>query len=358
MERYFEVIHVRTSLMDKPEVQALLAAYPDAIRRDFVNTSEVVVPGDSMAEKITNGKRVLVIDRRSSSLIDAFVNHDPGSVCPSFPKLVPSTDCPFQCEYCFLQSTYRACRPFVCAYVIDLEKLERDLRRKFPGNGRPVMVNAGEMSDPLACDVLEYMRRIVQLFSGLDDVNLIVLTKTGLEEVRPLLCIKHQGHTVAAWSINCDEMVEAYEHGTAPLGDRLAAARAAQDAGYEVRFRLDPMLIFDGWQEAYALTIADVYANCIQPSRFTLGSFRLLGNIKGLIARCFPDSELLEQPLEKERGKRLRHPHRIREQLYRRAIECIRRHDSDVSIALCKETPEMHHRLKGLVDPRRCNCLA
>ena len=35
----------------------------------------------------------------------------------------------------------------------------------------------------------------------------------------------------------------------------------------------------------------------------------------------------------------------------------IREHDTDVHVALCKETPEMHRIFEGLVDATKCNCL-
>ena len=95
----------------------------------------------------------------------------------------------------------------------------------------------------------------------------------------------------------------------------------------------------------------------VQPSRFTLGSFRLLGNLRSIVQARFPDTDLLEQPLVKEAGKRWRYPHEAREGFYRHAIDHVRKHDPDVPVALCKETPEMHDAFSGLADKTKCNCL-
>jgi spore photoproduct lyase len=293
--------------------------------------------------------------RRSSSMVDRFVNHDPGAVCPAFYKLVPSTNCVYDCEYCFLQGTYRACRPFVCAYVMDFERLERDLRKKVQHRGCTVVLNAGEMSDPLACDLLENVPRLVHMFSQLDNMRVLFLTKSGYEEVRPLLGMQHSCNTILAWSINCPEMIETHEHGTASLEDRLRAARAAQDDGYEIRFRIDPMLAFPGWQNAYKQTIDRVYSSGIRPARITLGTFRMLAPLKHIIAKRFPHSMLLAQPLEKN-GKRLRYKQEMRIQLYRNAIAAIRGYDTEIPISLCKESPELHKVFRGQVDKTQCNC--
>ena len=98
--------------------------------------------------EIERGKRVLVIDRRSKSLLDEFVNHDYGQLCPSFHKLVRARNCPYRCEYCFLAGTYRACRPFVCVYVFDFSEAGKGGAPAVPGPQRDTPVNAGEMSDP------------------------------------------------------------------------------------------------------------------------------------------------------------------------------------------------------------------
>ncbi len=357
MKHTIRRIWIRNGLETKPEVAALLGANPQVAANGFGSVAQVVVPGNTMAEKIENGKRVLVIDRRSGSLLDEFVNHDTGSICPNFPKLLPGTNCPYACHYCFLAGTYRACRPFVCAYVVDFEKLTRDLTKRHGNRGSLTVVSAGEMSDPLAGDFLGYMPRIVELFGAIDKLKLLILTKSGIDEIQPLLTANHNGHVITAWSITCNEVVERYEQRTEAIHSRVAAAKAAQDAGYEVRFRLDPFLLFEDWEKAYARTIDHVYAMGIQPARFTLGSFRLLGNLGSIIKARFPHSDLVSQPLVNDGGKRKRYPHETREQFYRHAIAQIRQRDADIPIALCKETTEIHQALEGETDATKCNCL-
>ncbi len=355
MPKGFKDTWVRQDLKDEEAVAKYIAACPQGRVHYFQRIQEVRVDADALAEKITNGKKVLVLDRKSGSWLGRFVNYDRGAICPSFRKMTLGTNCAFSCEFCFLQGTYRGIRPFVCVYVPDWDQLERDLKR-LGANGTSPVINAGEMSDPLAGDVLGYAPKLVELFGRLGGPRLLMLTKSGVEEVEPILSSRHRRRTILAWSINCAEAVAKHEHGAASLHNRLKAASEAQAEGYEVRLRLDPMLIFPGWEEAYARTVDTVYQAGLRPERFTLGSFRLLGNLRHIIAARFPNSDLLTQPLVKERGKRMRYPHEAREALYRLALDGIRRYDENVPVALCKETPEMHRALKGLVDPKRCNC--
>lgn len=355
MGKHFKVIYVKRGLEDRTEVKALLDSHSGAAVTAFVRMSEIKVLGNSMAATIEQGKTTFVITSRSAAMIERFVNHDPGSVCPTFYKLVPSTNCVYDCEYCFLQSTYRACRPFVCVYLMDLDKLGAIVTKKFGGERSQVLLNAGEMSDPLACDVLGYVPGLVRLFGELYCAKLLLLTKSGYDEIRSLLELPHAGHTVTAWSMNCPETIEQHEYGTAFLDDRLRAARAAQDVGYEVRLRLDPMLVFPGWEKAYERTISLVYSNGIRPARITLATFRMLAPLKHIIVKRFPDSMLLSQQLHKN-GKRLRYMQEVCAKVYQHAIAAIRENDSNVPIALCKESPGLHQMFKGQVHRTRCNC--
>lgn len=352
----YKTIFVREGLMDHPRIQLLKKKYVSARLRTFQKFDEIAVPGESQEEKIFEGKKVLVISERSTGLISRFVNKDPGAVCPSFYKMVPSTFCPTDCEYCFLQGTYRSLQPFIRNYVIDYKKLEREIAKLGTRKGTCV-INAGELSDPIACDAMNEMPRMVEFFSSLENVKLLLLTKTGIEEARRFEEVNHNGRTIFAWSINCSEVVESFEHGTAKLKNRIEAAAYFQKLGYEIRLRLDPVVGIPGWEDAYERAISEVFAAGLKPSRITLGTLRYQDGLRSIMRRRFKNASLLEGALEKN-GKRWRYPSSLREAMYNHAIDVILQCDDSVPIALCKETPELNRILKSKAKPGKCNCLA
>ncbi len=177
----YKTIFIRKELMDHPRVQLLRKQCDEARIRTFQKFDEIEVPGESQEEKSSEGKKTLGVCDRSTGLIGRFVNKDPGTVCPSFYKMVPSTLCPTDCEYCFLQGTYRSLQPFIRNYVIDYKKLEREIAKLATGK-RTCVINAGELSDPIACDAMNEMPRLVEYFSALENVKLLLLTKTRIEE--------------------------------------------------------------------------------------------------------------------------------------------------------------------------------
>ncbi|MCP6756883.1 hypothetical protein NL533_35175, partial [Klebsiella pneumoniae] len=70
-----------------------------------------------------------------------------------------------------------------------------------------------------------------------------------------------------------DDVSRKYEIGAPNFERRLEAAYKVQQAGYPVRIRIDPVVPFDGWQSAYADTVARIFQK-ITPDRITLGTLR------------------------------------------------------------------------------------
>jgi len=299
---------------------------------------------------------------RTRKFVEPFVNSDPDSVCPTFLKLTPATHCPFDCQFCFLQGTYRTLRPGVCLYTdlpgmlrdIDGAIMRRDLCQR-PRDRKPLVFNAGEMCDSLATLGLMpgLLPELVNHFSEPGYDKLLLLTKSA--RTGQLLDLDHRGSTIVAWSLNCNRVIQEVELGAASLDERLGAARACQEAGYPVRFRFDPLVAIDIWEEQYSEMVERTLATVV-PERITLGSYRLLGNLDRIIEQRFPDSTLLNQELERD-GKRLRYPHELRRRMYEFVIGEIRKHDDTTPVSICKETPRMWADLKQHLTPRACNCL-
>ena len=54
---------------------------------------------------------------------------------------------------------------------------------------------------------------------------------------------------------------------------------------------------------------------------------------------------------------KLRYPSRQRVEFYTFLIDTIRSFDKDVSISLCRGTPEIWNFFKDLCEPKKCNCI-
>src|SRR5690606_14101973 len=142
-------------------------------------------------------------------------------------------------------------------------------------------IGTGEYTDSLALEKLTGLSSIlVDFFSRKPNATLELKTKS--DNVESLLDLDHRGRTVISWSVNPPFVTQNIEHDTASLERRLAAAQKAQAAGYRLGFHLDPLIFFEGWEEAYH-SLIDLIFEHVDPNRvawISTGSFRYAPGLK------------------------------------------------------------------------------
>lgn len=176
------------------------------------------------------------------------------------------------------------------------------------------------------------------------------------QRVRDLEEAAHKGRVVVSWSVNSDHIVGLFEHRVTSVDKRIAATRKVQEAGYEVRFRIDPIFTYDGWKSGYEVLVKKIFDN-VTPSMITLGEYGVDKKLIWHIEIRFPESRLIEldKQLKPEAGKKRYDPH-TRINLYSHIIRAIRRRDRKVTIALCKETVKVWEACRLDHRDMSCNC--
>ena len=367
-------IVVHDDLRDDPVTQRVLSRCPDVPVRyvatakptDVIKASEVLSGADAgILGKYLAGKGVLFIGPPGTA-VDVFTMPDERMVCPQFDKLtLASNGCPYRCDWCYLKLTYRSVFPFmkVCT---GLDEIKKQLTRRLARADGPVMFNSGEMADSLALEHLTgHMQEMIPWFAGTKSGHLFLLTKS--DNVDDILELDHQGRTVVAWSMNAPSVSHWFELGAPSFERRLRAAVKIQAAGYPVRVRLDPIVPVDGWREEYAETIRRIF-EALEPERVTIGTLRfepgffrarrkLLTTGEALepyLARMAPMFEPKEFKGKKKVGK-YSFTEEERAELFSFAIDEVRRHAPDVTIALCKESATVWDAV-GL-ELSKCACV-
>jgi spore photoproduct lyase len=217
----------------------------------------------------------------------------------------------------------------------------RQIRKTLANSHGKISFNMGEMLDSLALDhITNLTTMLIPFFSGFSNAFLMLLTKSG--NIDNLLAIEPGSHTVVSWSLNAQQIIQRYELGTADLDERIRAAKQCQDHGYRIRIRIDPGILYPNWQAGYADML-----------RLLPGHFRLAAEAYGNRARKLRDYNLVKGASD---GK-LRYPPRQRVEFYTFLIDTIRSFDKDVSISLCRETPEIWNIFKDRCEPKKCNCI-
>jgi spore photoproduct lyase len=343
---------------EHPEAKRILGLFPSATVHMIKHQRKLPLPVMSPSQALLTGKRTLMIGRTSS-----FVGHFDGRLgsnvrcCPYY-KLVPiSNGCPYYCTYCYLAFVYRKYSPFI-KININYNTMFKQIRKAVAGSGGKISFNMGEMLDSLALDhITGLTTMLVPFFSGFSRAFLMLLTKSN--NIDNLLAIESKEQTVISWSLNSKRLIEEYESGTASLGERIEAAKLCQEHGYRIRLRIDPGILCPDWRAGYADLIQKTLT-MIRPENITLGMLRLLpghfhlaAGAYGNRARKLWDHNFVKGATD---GK-LRYPPKQRVEFYSYLIDAIRSFNEDVSISLCRETPEIWSFFKDRCKPRKCNCV-
>ncbi|MEM3828367.1 MAG: hypothetical protein QXP36_04010 [Conexivisphaerales archaeon] len=214
---------------------------------------------------------------------------------------------------------------------------------------------------------MKFLEVCVPILKKFPGNKLLFLTKAGINNVPRILLDDPSLNRiiVMSHSLNPKPIIERFEKGTASLEDRLEAARNLQEAGYEVRLRIDPIIPIEDWPILYSELIEMIFEKYnLKPERITLGSLR--GLKKTLLYAKDKDWTRYLNKHEKT-GWGLKIKKDLRLSLYSRIIQDIRKHGFNGYVSLCKETPDIWEELVSenlLLSPGRfgiwenvkCNC--
>lgn len=301
--------------------------------------------------------RELVQRVGDGSIITRFDKTPPPSkptdvVCPHFLELKWATGCPFSCAWCYLQGTLRFRPMKTKPWIKDFGKIEQHVQAFLEqADGEGELLNTGELADSLMYERngMSFSKFIIPLFQGQDGHRLLFVTKSN--NVKNLLEIDHQGKVVVSFSLNAPAVARRYEEAPS-VEQRVMAAVKLQQAGYEVRIRIDPMVPTPSWQRDYKGLIDLVFSK-LKPSRITLGSLRGLQSTINF-AR---DKEWVRF-LEERTNWGLRVNFHLRLEMYRTVLDYLKDEFGYTEVGLCKETLAVWSRLNLDFTQIRCNCIS
>ena len=338
-----------------------------ASSEEVVQTSDILRNVDTgMLNKILVGKQVVFI-APAGQVVDDFTIPDDRLMCPHFARLkLASNGCFYMCDWCYLKLTYRAEHPFITVRV-QYEKIKNQIQKRLSKSNTPIIFNSGELADSLSMEHLTgAMREFIPWFGQSNNGYLFLLTKS--DNADDILDLPHNGHTVIAWSMNNEYVSGKFEIGAPSFDRRLEAAQKIQSAGYPLRIRLDPIVPFDGWQDAYSKTIRDIFQK-ISPEKITLGTLRFEEQFYNLRKSIFNTGTELSSMMDnmipmfepkkfagskKQKVGKYSYTEDTRIGIFNFIIREIQKYSS-CPIALCKESADVWNQV-GL-NLSRCQCV-
>jgi spore photoproduct lyase len=149
--------------------------------------------------------------------------------------------------------------------------------------------------------------------------------------------------------MNPQTVIDAEEHGTASLLERLQAARLCQDAGYRLGFHFDPMIEYPDWEMDYEALVEELFATVDwrRVSWLSMGVLRNTNGLKRAMRARLPRTLLIAAEQVPNPDGKLRYFQPLRIEMYRKMLRWIRRNAPTVKVYLCMESKHVWQDVFG-----------
>lgn len=304
----------------------------------------------SATDSIQKGKETLFLTQNKGS----FIRECPGTryyICCGYYILYHASFCSMDCSYCILQTYFH---PPVLQYFVNHRQMFTELNQMLHEK-RIRRIGTGEFTDSLIWEHLIPSDRfhinsaLIDMFSKQSYAVLELKTKT--TAVDRLLSLTHHRKTILSWSLNTPEMIRSEERLTSSLIARLKAASRCEAAGYPVAFHFDPLILYEGCEQAYEQVVEQIFSY-ISPENIvwiSLGSFRFLAELKSIIRNRFPKSKIAYGEFIRGLDNKMRYFKPLRLKLYQKIVSKIRSIAPKVTVYFCMEDNDVWEQTMGFL---------
>lgn len=229
-------------------------------------------------------------------------------------------NCLYDCEYCYLKGMYPSGH---IVLFVNLEQYFQELELLL--RKHPVYLCVSYDTDLLAWeDVTGFVERWMAFAADHRGLRMEVRTKCGRTDFWERW--KPDSSVVFAFTMSPQQVIEAWEHGTSSLKQRIKSATTAVESGFSVRLCFDPMICFPDWKREYAAMLEEIFAG-LPGSALTdvsVGSFRISQDYLKKMRRILPRSVVVQFPFENVKGV-YQYPEPLRREMEEFLIERLRR---------------------------------
>lgn len=256
-----------------------------------------------------------------------------GKVCCNYYVIDQTSNCPYDCSYCFLQSylNLRAIK-----FSVNIDSLFNELK-PIAESGKFMRIGTGELSDSLALEPLTgFGAKLIDFYK--EYPNVILELKTKSKNVYSLPDVRHhKGNYVIGFTLSPEHIVKNEELLTASLLERLNASLDAANKGYGIALHFDPVIFVENAIEHYEYIIEEIFKRHKKLSWLSLAGFRYEPGLKYYVEKRFPDSVLINGEFIRCSDGKYRYlfPERIK--LYRKIIMKVEQLSPETPLYFCME---------------------
>ncbi len=293
----FSHIYVEKSVRDHARTQKILAKFPSANIIE-INHYKDVFCRSRQNLRLQHCAQKLILAAKQGTLL-----YEGAPVCQRFDNehfyyVSCAMNCIFDCAYCYLKGMYPSANIVV---FVNLEDIFAELKRVLKNH--PLYLCVSYDTDLLALEpLIGFVQEWCAFAAKHPQLTIEIRTKCAnkafVQHVTPM------PNVIYAYTISPQAVIEAFEHHTASLADRLACAAALLRAGCPVRLCFDPMIYVPGWKQHYHEMVNEVYRT-VEAERLldvSIGTFRISQDYLKNMRKQAPDAAVIWFPFQKEDG--------------------------------------------------------
>lgn len=283
-----DTIYVESQVRDHPSVDRILRKFGKATVVECERYGEVFNPR-SQNFRLQKKQPALILARKHGrKVLPAPPGYSIGrSENHYFSHML---NCLYDCRYCFLQGMYRSAHH---VHFVNYEDFEQGIDETREKGESGLSFFSGYDCDSLAMEpVTGFAGHFLPFFADRPDSWFELRTKSlqtqVLESGDPL------PNVVVAYTLTPDAIAREIEHGAPPYERRLNRVRSLAEQGWQIGFRLDPLVPWPGFRELYDEMIDDI-EQTVAADRIhsvTLGPMRFPKAMHDRIVRLYPDDPL------------------------------------------------------------------
>ncbi len=248
-------------------------------------------------------------------------------------------DCVYDCEYCYLQYYFQTKVPVI---FVNRDEVLIKIEEVLKTHPHPYF-HVGEVCDALAFDhITDFSLDIAKLCFEYE--NGVVEFRTKSNNISNLISINNPPkNIIPSWTFSPGRVVTSIEHKTPSFRERLFAAKKCQEAGYIVGVRLDPVILYDGWERDYREMIEELFPilDSKKIDYISLGTIKLHRLLIDAVGERFPENRILLDELVPSDNGKYKYLKFKRVDVYRKIISWIRRLNNSLEIKLSMESEEV-----------------
>lgn len=300
--RTFSHIYVEKGIWNHPRTQTVLGHFKEA-KVVLIDHYKDMFCRSRQDYKKQHFSQNLILAAKHGNLI-----YEGAPVCQNFGNAYfyytsCMMNCVYDCEYCYLKGMYPSGNMVVFVNLEDVFEETKGLLLS-----HPVYLCVSYDTDLLAMEgLMGYVKEWTafvkeQNARGWNKLNIEIRTKSANREF--IKQTEVQREIIYAFTLSPERIIEAYEHGTPSLSQRLTCAAEAVAAGFSVRLCFDPMIYCTGWEEEYEKMLHQVF-DTIDMKKIldvSVGTFRVSQDYLKKMRKCEPDSAVVQFPYENEGG--------------------------------------------------------